>query len=304
MEETIATFLRSPGSELLKIGPLTLRWYGILIAISVFIGLNLSTYLGKYRNLRKGIINDLMPIMVLSSLIGARFYYVLFEWRNYNGVDFWSEINIFTLKIQIPKFLEIWNGGIAIHGALIMGTVSLIVFCKIKQESFWDVLDVLLPSVIFGQAIGRWGNFFNNEAFGLPTDKPWKLFIPYESRPEIFSDQSFFHPTFLYESIWNLCIFLFLIFLFRLNISGLIKLPSGALSCIYLISYSIGRFWIEGLRIDSLCLGAIPPFCYGGIRIAQLMSFLLIGLGIFGLWWIYQRKRKMPSFGITPKRES
>ncbi len=183
-----------------------------------------------------------------------------------------------------------------------MGTVSVIFFCRFKKESFWDVIDVLVPSVALGQAIGRWGNFFNNEAFGLPTDQPLKLFIPYSSRPEFFVNNSYFHPTFLYESIWNLCIFILLIFLFRQNIRGFLKLPAGSLACIYLLLYGIGRFWIESLRVDPLCIGALPPFCEGGIRVAQLISFFMICLGSFGLYWIYQSKRKMPNFGITSKR--
>ncbi len=300
--EIIISTLRSPGPDLISIGPLTLRWYGILIALSVFIGLNLSNRLAYQRNLRKDLINDLMPILLFSSIFGARIYYVVFEWNNFKGINFWSSINFLGLKIPIPTFLEIWKGGIAIHGALIVGIISVIFFCRSRKENCWDVIDVLLPSVALGQAIGRWGNFFNNEAFGLPTSQPWKLFIPYASRPEPFLNNSFFHPTFLYESIWNMCIFLFLIFLFRLNNRGLLKLPPGALSCVYFISYGIGRAWIESLRTDPLCLGALPPFCEGGIRIAQLISFLMIFIGSFGLYWIYQRKHRMPSFGIISKR--
>ena len=134
-----------------------------------------------------------MPILILSSVIGARFYYVLFEWRYYSGINFWSKNNFFGLTFSIPKFFEIWRGGIAIHGALIFGTIAVIIFCRIKNQNIWDVLDVLLPSVALGQSIGRWGNFFNNEAFGLPTNQPWKLFIPIESRPRVFLDQSYFH---------------------------------------------------------------------------------------------------------------
>ena len=148
----------------------------------------------------------------------------------------------------------------------------MILFCRWRKVSFWDLLDVLVPSVILGQTIGRWGNFFNSEAFGVPTQLPWKLFIPYSSRPQIFADSEFFHPTFLYESLWNLAVFIVLITLFQWGRSGRISLPSGALSCIYLLCYSLGRVWIEGLRIDPLCLGGVPPFCDGGLRIAQLMS--------------------------------
>ncbi len=299
--EALLALLISPGAEI-RLGVITFRWYGILISFSVLIGLLLSKRLASYRNISKGIIGDLLPILILSSIAGARFYYVLFEWRNYSEENFWSGVNFLGVSIPIPKFVEIWQGGIAIHGALIFGSLAVLIFCKIKKESFWDLLDVLLPSVALGQAIGRWGNFFNNEAFGLPTNYPWKLFIPYNFRPDNFINESYFHPTFLYESIWNICIFVLLITLFRLNINGLLKLPSGALSCIYLLSYSTGRLWIENLRIDPLCLGSTAPLCEGGIRIAQLTSFILISISTFGLFWIYQRKRKMPTFGINENR--
>ncbi|MFL0727750.1 MAG: prolipoprotein diacylglyceryl transferase, partial [Prochlorococcus sp.] len=226
--------------------------------------------------------------LILAALIGARIYYVAFEWRIYSN-DWWG-------------ILAIWNGGIAIHGALIAGTLAVVLFCRWRHQSFWDVLDVLVPSVALGQAIGRWGNFFNSEAFGVPTDLPWKLFIPYEvngvlRRPEGFMNEQYFHPTFLYESLWNLVVFSLLIVLFYRGSKGLMKLPSGALSCIYLIAYSFGRFWIEGLRTDPLCLGALPPACEGGVRIAQLMSMAMLAIGVIGLWWLYGRKKKLPDPG-------
>ena len=235
--------------------------------------------------------------------IRDRIYYVAFEWRNYTGKNFWSSINFLNLNIPIPSALEIWGGGIAIHGALIMGTLSIIFFCRWRQEPFWDVIDVLVPSVALGQAIGRWGNFFNNEAFGIPTNLPWKLFIPYRFRPEIFSTQDYFHPTFLYESVWNIFVFGILIFLFRKANKKELKLPSGSLSCLYLITYSLGRFWIEGLRTDPLCLGGVPPFCEGGLRIAQLISLILISAGLVGLWRIYISKKALPDPSLTNWRK-
>jgi len=292
--ENIFLALRSPGPELFQLGPFSLRWYGLLIAISVLVGLNLSGELALKKGLKKSLINDLLPILVLASVIGARIYYVAFEWRNYTGKNFWSSINFLNLNIPIPSALEIWGGGIAIHGALIMGTLSIIFFCRWRKEPFWDVIDVLVPSVALGQAIGRWGNFFNNEAFGIPTDLPWKLFIPYRFRPEIFSMQDYFHPTFLYESIWNILVFGILIFLFRKANKREIKLPSGSLSCLYLITYSLGRLWIEALRTDPLCLGGVPPFCEGGLRIAQLISLFLISAGLLGIWRIYVSKKALP----------
>ena len=276
---------QSPGSEIpLPLGPLTLRWYGLLIATAVLIGLYLSSWLAKQRKLENGLISDLLPLLVLFSVIGARIYYVAFEWRNYAGTPL--------------KALAIWEGGIAIHGALIAGTLTLILFCRWRRQPFWDVLDVLVPSVALGQAIGRWGNFFNSEAFGVPTDLPWKLFIPTSNRPLLYSDSEFFHPTFLYESIWNLLLFIVLIAVFRMGIRRSGSVPAGAMSCLYLIGYSLGRVWIEGLRIDPLCVGALPPACQGGVRIAQLMSGVLALLGIIGLWWLYGRKQNLPDPGV------
>jgi len=292
--EHIFLALRSPGPELFQLGPFSLRWYGLLIAISVLVGLNLSGDLASKKGLKKSLINDLLPILVFASVIGARIYYVAFEWRNYTGKNFWSSINFLNLNIPIPSAIEIWGGGIAIHGALIMGTLSIIFFCRWRKEPFWDVIDVLVPSVALGQAIGRWGNFFNNEAFGIPTNLPWKLFIPYRFRPEIFSTQDYFHPTFLYESVWNIFVFGILIFLFRKANKKELTLPSGSLSCLYLISYSLGRLWIEALRTDPLCLGGVPPFCEGGLRIAQFISLFLISAGLLGLWRIYISKKALP----------
>ena len=276
----------SPGPELLQLGPFVLRWYGLLIALAVLIGLNLSSWLAKQRQLEQGLISDLLPILVLSAVIGARIYYVTFEWRNYTTTPL--------------KALAIWEGGIAIHGALIAGTLAVIGFCRWRRQSFWTVLDVLVPSVALGQAIGRWGNFFNSEAFGVPTDLPWKLMI--KNVPltvqRLFPDAQFFHPTFLYESIWNLGVFVLLIVLFLQGRKGAIKLPAGTLSCVYLLTYSLGRLWIEGLRIDPLCLGGVPPFCEGGLRMAQVMSFGLMLLAAAGLWWLYGRQRELPDPGL------
>ena len=280
----IPAIFTSPGPELFQLGPFILRWYGLLIAVAVLIGLNLSSWLARQRGLDANLISDLLPILVLAAVIGARTYYVAFEWDSYQRS--WWDV------------FAIWKGGIAIHGALLGGSLAVILFCRWRRVSFWDVLDVLVPSVVLGQAIGRWGNFFNSEAFGVPTDLPWKLFIPAANRPGVFKDAEFFHPTFLYESLWNIGIFVLLMVLFRLGRQKTISLPSGALSCIYLLSYSLGRIWIEGLRIDPLCLSGQPPFCDGGLRIAQLMSLSLMAIAGFGLFWLYGRKLPLPNPGL------
>ena len=270
----------SPGPLLFQLGPFSLRWYGLLIALAVLLGLVLATRLGKLRGIDPALIADLLPILVLAAVLGARIYYVLFEWRQY--------------QLNWLDALAVWRGGIAIHGALLGGTAAVIFYARWRRLAFWNLLDVLLPSVALGQAIGRWGNFFNSEAFGLPTDLPWKLSIPLANRPLEFLDQATFHPTFLYESLWNLGVLALLLVLFFRGLRGRMPLPAGALSCVYLIAYSSGRLWIEGLRIDPLCLLGSPPDCAGGLRMAQLMSLLLIGLGSFGLYWLYGRHQPLP----------
>ena len=270
----------SPGPLLFQLGPFSLRWYGVLIALAVLLGLLLATRLGRLRGIEPALIADLLPILVLAAVVGARLYYVTFEWRQY--------------QLNWLDALAIWRGGIAIHGALIGGTLAVILYARWRRIAFWNLLDVLVPSVALGQAIGRWGNFFNSEAFGLPTDLPWKLTIPFANRPVEFLDTSTFHPTFLYESLWNLGVLALLLLLFQRGQRGKLNLPAGALSCVYLLSYSTGRLWIEGLRIDPLCLAGTPPFCEGGLRMAQLVSLLLMALGALGLYWLYGQQRALP----------
>ena len=270
----------SPGPLVFQLGPFALRWYGLFIAIAVLSGLGLATKLGKSRGIDPNLIADLLPVLVLGAVLGARTYYVLLEWRQYAG--------------HWPEALAIWHGGIAIHGALLGGSLATVLYCRWRKLAFWPLLDVLLPAVALGQAIGRWGNFFNSEAFGLPTDLPWKLFIPLANRPVAFLQVSYFHPTFLYESLWDLGVCGLLLLLIRQANQGRISLPAGAVSCVYLMAYSSGRVWIEGLRLDPLCLFSEPPFCAGGLRMAQLVSLLLMALGGFGLWWLYARQQALP----------
>ena len=282
-------FLISPGSELLNIGYFRIKWYGFLISLSIIIGLSLSRKLAKSRKIDPENINNVLPSLIFSALVGARSYYVIFESHKYSGDNFFTQINILGNIVKFPSFLAIWEGGIAIHGALIGGVLSIIIFCRSKKIPLKSFLDIIVPSVILGQAIGRWGNFFNNEAFGLPTNLPWKLFIPLQNRPILFTNYEFFHPTFLYESILNFTIFIFLLYVFRRQSKG-ISFNSGIISCLYIIFYSFGRFWIEGLRTDSLCLGAYPPYCEGGIRIAQFVSIFLFSSGLI---WLYFLKFKI-----------
>lgn len=262
----------SPGPIIFEIGPLALRWYGLLIASAVLIGVLLSQYLASKRQVNPELIGDLVIWLVIAAIPCARLYYVLFQWDNY---------------AQTPgDIMAIWKGGIAIHGAILGGIVAAIIFARIQQISFWQLADLVAPSLILGQAIGRWGNFFNSEAFGSPTDLPWKLYIPQNLRPPEYVNVEYFHPTFLYESLWNLMVFGLLLTLFFRGLQGKLPLKLGTLFLVYAIAYSSGRVWIEGLRTDSLMLG--------DLRIAQLVSLGAITLGIAGLSWLYLLGRSLP----------
>lgn len=188
----------SPGAELV-LGPIRLRWYGLLIASAVLIGVALAQKIAQNKGLNPEIMSDLAIWLVIGAIPGARLYYVVFQWRYYQN--------------NPGEILAIWHGGIAIHGAILGGMLATFIFCKVKKLSFWRLADTVAPSLILGQAIGRWGNFFNSEAFGAPTELPWKLLIPIGSRPAGLSAVEYYHPTFLYESLWNLGTFGLLMFL-------------------------------------------------------------------------------------------
>jgi phosphatidylglycerol---prolipoprotein diacylglyceryl transferase len=261
----------SPGEEIFHLGWFRLKWYGLLIASAVLIGVNLSMRLAKQRNIDPESIADLSIWLVLSAIPAARLYYVAFEWQSY---------------AQHPdRIIKIWEGGIAIHGAIIGGSIAAIIFAKLKQISFWQLADVVAPSLALGQAIGRWGNFFNSEAFGSPTDLPWKLYIPRDNRPFAYVNYEYFHPTFLYESLWNLLVFTILIWLFIDNTRHH-RLKNGSIFLVYLVAYSIGRYGVEALRTDSLM--------FGSLKMAQAISLVGIAIGSIGLLWLYIRRRNLP----------
>lgn len=225
------------------IGSIPVRWYGILMAVALMVG----TWLALQEARRQGLDEDTFLNFILLAAplgwLGARLYYVVFQWDYYR-----------THLAEIP---QIWQGGLAIHGGLITAIVVGIWYTRRHHLNFWQLADIAAPSLILGQAIGRWGNFFNQEAYGYPTTLPWAMYIAGEWR----------HPTFLYESLWNLGVFVFLILWRRRP-----KVQQGDIFLYYLILYSLGRFWIEGLRTDSLMLGPL--------RGAQVMSLLLAGTAV------------------------
>jgi len=254
----------SPGSIAFQIGPLAVRWYGLLIAAGVMLGTTLAHREALRRGQDPDKLLNLIVVAVLSALLGARLYYVLFNWDYYGT--------------QLSKVFAIWEGGLAIHGGLIAGALATVLYCRTAGLSVLVTMDIMAPSVAIGQGIGRWGNFFNQEAFGTPTDLPWRLYIDPYHRPPTLKSFEYFHPTFLYESLWNLMVFCILWFILRKRLAD----RPGALTLAYLGLYSLGRFFVEGLRIDSLMLG--------NLRAAQVVSLLLVAVSGIGLALLSRRK--------------
>ena len=236
-----------------QIGPIAVRWYGILMSSALAIGTFLAYREAIRQKLDPDQIINLVIIAAPLAFIGARAYYVIFRWSYYS-----------TNPSEIPA---IWHGGLAIHGALIAGVLAGYFFVKWQKLKFWQIADIVAPSIILGQAIGRWGNFFNQEAYGYPTDLPWAMYI----------DGAYRHPTFLYESLWDLGVFLFLLWYRRRK-----GIKHGEVFLIYAILYSAGRFIVEAFRTDSLMLGSL--------RAAQVISVIII-MAAVGL--IYYRRKKI-----------
>lgn len=247
-----------------EFGPLQVHWYGVIIGSGLALALWMAMRESEKRNLQKEIFADLMLWAIPIAIISARIYYVIFEWEYYSQ----------NLS-QIPK---IWEGGIAIHGALIGSVITAYFFTKARGVSFWKLADIAAPSIIIGQAIGRWGNFINQEAHGGEVSRSFleNLFLPEFIINQMYIDGAYYHPTFLYESLWNFAGVILLIAIRKVN------LRRGESFLTYVIWYSIGRYFVEGLRTDSLMLT-------DHLRVAQAISIFLIVLAVSLI--IYRRKK-------------
>ncbi|WP_242216716.1 prolipoprotein diacylglyceryl transferase [Bacillus cereus group sp. BfR-BA-01380] len=255
----------------IQLGPFPIYWYGVIIGTAVLLGLWIATRESERLGVPKDTFIDLVLIAVPLAIICARAYYVIFEWSYYSQ----NPIQIFNIR----------QGGLAIHGGLIGAVLTGIVFAKKRGLSFWKLADIAAPSILLGQAMGRWGNFMNQEAHGGEVTRQFleSLHLPQFIINQMYIDGVYYHPTFLYESLWNFAGFILLMFLRRAN------LRRGELFFTYLTWYSIGRFFVEGLRTDSLMLGPL--------RIAQVVSITLILVSII---FVFVR-RKM---GYADKRYS
>lgn len=243
--------LQSPSSIAFHIGTWPIRWYGIFIACGFLIAYFLAEHIIKKNKLDLNYFNDLIFLILIFSVIFARLYFVILS-RDY-------------FKDHLTEIPMIWHGGQSIHGGIIGAILAAIIYSKYKKISFFQYMDVIAVVAPLGQAVGRWGNFFNNEAFGKPVNNfIFKLYIPPEFRPEQYIKNEYFHPTFLYESIFDFCIFVFLFKLFPQW-----KEKSGKTFWAYLLSYSTVRFFLEFLRVDSIYL-------FNNIASAHVISVILI----------------------------
>lgn len=239
-------------------------WYGILITCGMILAVLCALRLSKFEKIKSDDIIDLAFTVIICGIIGARAYYVIFSWDNYRYLVTDKNLigNIFG---TLYNCIAIWNGGLAIYGGIIAGLLSAYVFSKKKRIHFLKLFDILAPCVLIGQIIGRWGNFINIEAYGAETTLPWRMGILWGS-DGMWLAEKYVHPTFLYESLWNLIGLVIILSIYKK------KKTDGQMFASYLIWYGFGRMQIEGLRTDSLMLGSV--------RVSQLVGAFSLLLGI------------------------
>ncbi|MFA6071770.1 MAG: prolipoprotein diacylglyceryl transferase [Janthinobacterium sp.] len=255
----------------LMIGGFTIRWYGVFMALGALLGILAAAKLAERYKITKDEIYNLAFYLIIFGLLGARLYYVLYGWQYYIS----HPLDIF----------KIWQGGLAIYGAIIGGAVTVYYFAKKEGIDFWRTIDVLVIGLLIGQILGRLGNYFNQELFGKPTDLPWGIPIDSINRPTGFSTESYFHPTFLYEILLNLLLLGGLLLIHKINISRGKRLQSGTIALSYLMGYSLIRFFTETLRTDS------TPFIFG-VRWQMMASIILLILAVGMLIFRIIKKRK------------
>ena len=254
MSYALASTLPSPPSPtVFEVGPFALRYYGLFIAL----GIALATWVGARELARKGydsaLALDALFFVVPLGFIGARLYHVATDYELYAD-------NFF------PGVFEVWNGGLGIYGAVIGGFLGALLFARIRGVNPLVLADAAAPGLVLAQAIGRWGNYFNQELFGRPSSLPWAIEIAPENRPIGYKDAESFHPTFLYESIWDVLVFITLLFVARRFAN---RLKNGDVFLLYVCLYSVGRFFVETLRIDQAFL--IGDF-RGNLFVASILA--------------------------------
>jgi phosphatidylglycerol:prolipoprotein diacylglycerol transferase len=286
---------------LFQAGPLVVRWYGLLIVLGALAAAYVASIEAKHRNEDPDHAWNILFWCLILGIIGARLYHVFSSpagasrgFAYYFVEQPFTEINFFGVAVYFPTAALIWEGGLGIIGALLGGILAILIYTRRHQLNLWRWLDIVAPGMILAQAIGRWGNYFNQELYGPPTNLPWGILIteanqripPYNDLTTYPLETTLFHPVFLYESLWNLIGFVLLMWLGRKYAS---KLLDGDILSGYLIWYSVGRLLLEMLRPDAWVAFGIP--------VAQIISVVLI---LIGLGLIYYR-RKNPALSTNPE---
>ena len=268
----------SPSRNIIEIGPLDIRIYGLMIALGVIMAVSFFGWRMRQRGIDSEIAVSLAWVVVPAGLIGARLYHVITDWRRFSDEDRWGDV------------FKIWEGGLGIPGAIIAGVLAGAAVCKMRGWSLAEMLDIGAPALLAAQAVGRLGNWFNQELFGRPTDLPWGLEIDQANRPAEYFYEDTFHPTFLYEALWMLALMGLLIWLDKLR-----KLPVGHLFALYVLGYASGRIWIEFLRVD-------PASELAGVRVnVWVMSALWLGAAAY--MYIYRDKAAWPPAPVASDGE-
>lgn len=250
--------LQSPGAVLCHLGPITIRWYGVMIALGFVCACHFATRLAKRQGLDPDKLTNLTLLCFIGGIIGSRLYYVALNWTTY-----WN---------RPADILATWQGGMSIHGGIIAGLLVFYLSSKLYKLPKARVADICGAIMPLGQAIGRWGNFFNSEAFGgpIPAGFPLAVFIPQANRPPIYANSSLFHAAFLYESLWDFGIFVLIYFYLS---KKLVNYP-GLCGLAYIALYNIGRLLIEPLRTDSIMAGTIP------VPILASIAFVVLSIAL------------------------
>lgn len=240
------------------IGPLEIRFYGIIIVFGAVLGAWLATREAKRRGHNPDIVWDLLIYLMIGGIIGARIWHIFTPSPNILVRDSITGdmVNPYFAggTLHILDILAVWKGGLGIPGAVIGGAIVLYFYSKANKLNFAEWADIIAPSMALGQAVGRWGNYFNQELYGAPTNLPWKIFIDPAHRLPAYVDVDYYHPLFFYESLWNFFNMLLLIWISRRYAE---RLRTGDIFLVYLIVYPVGRFLLDFLRLDAAMLGGI-----------------------------------------------
>lgn len=263
--------LPSPSSPaLFEVGPLALSYHGLFVALGIAVG----AWIAQRQLVSRGYDGDLafeaLLVVVPAGVVGARLYHVVTEYDRYAN--------------RLTSGLRVWDGGLAIYGAVAGGFVGLLIFCWLRGVRPLAFADAVAPGLVLGQAIGRWGNYFNQELFGRPSGLPWAIDIAPHNRPVQYADATSFHPTFAYEALWDVIVYLALLQVARRFARDL---RAGDVFLLYVASYSVGRFLVETLRVDR-------TFVIGGVLPGNLVVSGILAVGATLVLYLRHRNRHRP----------